>query len=60
MDNVQSASSTNVLDQSAVYAIKKQREITRDTVNTLVESTQQQTRTTVNPAHLGQNIDVHV
>lgn len=57
VDNVQSTSSANVLDQSAVFAIKKQRDITKDTINTLVESTVQQSRS-VNPAHLGQNIDV--
>ncbi|MCG9106080.1 hypothetical protein LH433_04835 [Laribacter hongkongensis] len=60
MDSVQSVNnqSANVLDQSAIYAIKKQREVVKDTVTTLINSVGQSSSRTVNPAHLGQNVDV--
>ncbi|MCW3480530.1 putative motility protein [Neisseriaceae bacterium JH1-16] len=56
MDTTAASSTGSVLDQSAIYAMKKQRESVAQTIGSLVQATTEQLNRN-NPSHLGQNID---
>lgn len=48
----------DVKQASETFALKKALEASSDMVSTIVASIEQNTPATVNPAHLGQHVDV--
>lgn len=61
MDPISQAGSTDVATAVQVYSLNKVREVVSDTVLSLVEgtvATSEQVVQSVNPPHLGQNVDV--
>ena len=61
MDPISQAGSADVATTLQIYSLNKVREVASDTVLSLVEGavvTAEQAAQTVNPPHLGQNVDV--
>ncbi|MDN0084629.1 putative motility protein [Crenobacter sp. SG2305] len=59
MDTTAVDSGGSVLDQTAIFAMKKQRDAATQTIGSLLTATTDQMNRN-NPAHLGQNIDTTV